>query len=322
MSRYARQMALPEVGPEGQARLARAHVLVAGAGGLGCPVLQYLAGAGIGEITVMDPDVVEESNLHRQPLYTMEDVGQYKAEAARRRLLAANPGVRLHPHARALDAANAGQAVRHADLVVDAADSFAVSYILSDECFAQGKPLISASVLGQSGYAGGFCGGAPSLRAVFPDLPAQAATCASAGVMGPAVGMIGALQAQMALQVLLGQMPSPLGQMFTLRLGSLELGGFRFDEATEPARPLPFTAAALLTPEDLAVELRDTVEAPLPAVPGALRLPREALSTAALPRDRRIVLCCHSGLRAWGAAAELRAAGYDSLALLAAGAGA
>ncbi|MEW2913248.1 HesA/MoeB/ThiF family protein [Leisingera sp. JC11] len=321
MSRYARQTILPEVGAEGQARLARAHVLVVGAGGLGCPVLQYLGGAGVGRITVMDGDVVEESNLHRQVLYSTADIGLPKAEAARQHLLAANPGLQVTARVLRLNAANAERMVAEADLVVDAADSFAVSYILSDECLRQGNVLISASALGQSGYAGGFCGGAPSLRAVFPDLPAQAATCATAGVMGPVVGLVGALQAQLALKALLDHQPSPLGQLFVFRLGELQMSSFRFDEAEEPEDALPFIAASHITAQDTVIELRGAAEAPQLPAPQARRVARADLAAAGLPREGRIVLCCRSGLRAWGAAQDLRQAGYGNLALLAAGDG-
>ncbi|KIC07848.1 thiamine biosynthesis protein ThiF [Leisingera sp. ANG-M1] len=319
MNRYARQMVLPEVGAEGQARLAEAHVLVVGAGGLGCPVLQYLGGAGVGRITLLDGDTVEESNLHRQVLYSMTDLGRPKAETARRHLLAGNPALKIDAQVRRLDAANAAGLVAAADLVVDAADSFAVSYVLSDECLRQGKTLISASALGQSGYAGGFCGGGPSLRAVFPDLPAQAATCATAGVMGPAVGMIGALQAQLALKALLDHQPSPRGQLFIFRLEELQVSSFRFDGAEEPDAALPFIAAAHITPQDTVIELRDAAEAPALPAPQARRIARADLAGAGLPREGRIVLCCRTGLRAWGAASDLQHAGYSNLALLAAG---
>ncbi|CUH98137.1 HesA/MoeB/ThiF family protein [Leisingera aquaemixtae] len=321
MSRYARQMILPEVGAGGQERLAKAHVLVVGAGGLGCPVLQYLGGAGVGRITVMDGDVVEESNLHRQVLYSMADLGRPKAEAARRHLLAANPDLQVTALVQPLDAANAAAMVAEADLVVDAADSFAVSYILSDTCRQQGKTLISASALGQSGYAGGFCGGGPSLRAVFPDLPAQSATCASAGVMGPAVGIIGALQAQLALKALLNHQPPPRGQLFIFRLQDLQVSAFRFDDATEPEDALPFIAASHIRPDDTVIELREAAEAPRLPAPQARRMARAGLLAAELPRAGRIVLCCRTGLRAWGAAQDLRQAGYGNLALLAAGDG-
>lgn len=318
-NRYARQMILPEVGAEGQARLAQAHVLVVGAGGLGCPVLQYLGAAGVGRITIMDGDVVEQSNLHRQVLYTMQDIGQPKAEAARQHLLAANPDLHVTADVRPLDAANAAAMVAKVDLVLDAADSFAVSYILSDACLQQGKVLISASALGQSGYVGGFCGPAPSLRALFPDLPTRAATCATAGVMGPVVGMIGTLQAQLALKVLLDHQPSPCGQLFSFRLEDLHISSFRFDGAEEPEDALPFVAASHVTAQDQLIELRPEQEAPEMVLPQARRILPADVPAAELARDRRIVLCCRSGLRAWGAATALRQQGYDNLALLAAG---
>lgn len=321
MSRYARQMILPEVGAGGQQRLAKAHVLVVGAGGLGSPVLQYLGGAGVGRITLMDGDAVEESNLHRQVLYSMADLGHPKAEAARRRLLAVNPDLQAAALVQPLDAANAPAMVAEADLVVDAADSFAASYILSDTCRAQGKTLISASALGQSGYAGGFCGGGPSLRAVFPDLPAQSATCATAGVMGPAVGIIGALQAQLALKALLNHQPSPRGQLFIFRLQDLQVSAFRFDDAAEPEDALPFIAPSHIRPDDTVIELREAAEAPRLPAPHARRMARADMLAADLPRAGRIVLCCRTGLRAWGAAQDLRQAGYGNLALLAAGDG-
>ena len=171
--RYARQMVLPEVGPAGQARLAAARVLVVGAGGLGSPVLATLAGAGVGHLTILDHDRVEESNLHRQPLYRMADLGRLKAEAARDALLAANPSIAVDARPVRLGVGNAPGLVADADLVLDCADSLAATYVLSDACHAQRKPLVSASVLGLSGYVGAFCGGVPSYRAVFPDMPAH-----------------------------------------------------------------------------------------------------------------------------------------------------
>ncbi|TNJ40583.1 HesA/MoeB/ThiF family protein [Phaeobacter sp. B1627] len=313
MSPFSRQIALPEVGRAGQARLAAAHVLVVGAGGLGCPVLTYLATAGLGQITVMDPDRVELSNLHRQPLFTPRDVGAMKVEAAGVRLRSQTPGLRLTLHATALGAANAAPAIAPVDIVVDAADSFAVSYILSDACLAADKPLISASALGVAGYVGGFCGGAPSLRAVFPDLPEQAATCSDAGVLGPLVGMIGAAEAQMVLQHLLGTTPPVVGQMLSFDMGRLQVTGFRFDTAKEPEAALRFVP--LGGGKDLVVDLRAATEAPQLATPRARRLSPDKVAEAGLPRDRRVILACSSGLRAWRAARRLQELGYRDLAL-------
>ena len=130
MSRYSRQTVLPEVGPQGLARLSRARALVVGAGGLGGPVLQYLAGAGVGQITLVDGDVVAEHNLHRQPLYRMDQVGRPKAQAAADALAALNPEAAIRPLVRMLDPANAPALVAAADVVRDCADTFAASLTL------------------------------------------------------------------------------------------------------------------------------------------------------------------------------------------------
>ena len=175
VDRYARQIILPQVGNTGQDRLQRSSVLVVGAGGLGCAVMQYLGAAGVGRLIAMDHDRVEETNLHRQPLYRMSDLGRPKTEAARSmRCSGLNPGLQITAVTQRLTPANAATWIAHADVVVDAADSFAVTYILSDECRRAHKYLISASVLGLSGYAGVFCGDVPSYQAVFPDLPRRA----------------------------------------------------------------------------------------------------------------------------------------------------
>lgn len=316
MNRYARQIALPEVGVAGQARLQGAHVLVAGAGGLGVPVLQYLVGAGVGTITLIDADLVSESNLHRQPLYRVQDIGHPKAQAAATALAALNPDVTIRPLVDWLSPANAPALVDQADVVLDCADTFAASFTLSDAAFLAGKPLISASALGLSGYVGGFCATAPSLRAVFPDLPQSAATCATAGVLGPVVAIIGALQAQMALAVLLGSTPSPLGQMMILDAASWRMSGFRFDGTPEPENAVPFLAASQISPGDLVIDLRG--EAPAPFLDVALHLPPEALPDLALPSENtRIVLACRTGLRAHHASTALRNRWAGDIALLA-----
>lgn len=311
MSRYARQQILPEIGAAGQQRLTRARVLVVGAGGLGSPVLQYLAGAGVGRLIIVDPDHVEEGNLHRQTLFRMSDIGQPKAQAAVTHVTALNPDVTCQAHVMSLTPANAPMLLDQVDLVVDAADSYAVSYTLSDLCLSRSLPLISASVLGQKGYVGGFCGGAPSLRALFPEAPDSGVSCAIAGVMGPAVGVIGSLQAQLVLQVILQMEPSPLGQMLSLDLQSFVLNSFRFDGAPEPKQIFEFIGCAQVRPEDQVFDLRDASEAPEPAVPGAARV------VADLQPDQRVVLCCSTGLRAWRKAQELHGQGHTNIALLA-----
>lgn len=319
MNRYTRQIILPQLGIAGQACLRAAHVLIVGAGGLGVPVLQYLTGAGIGRITLVDPDWVEITNLHRQPIYAPY-IGQPKADAAADVARVLNPDVSVTPLTTWLHPGNAPGLIVAADLVIDCADSYAASYILSDECMRAGRPLISASALGLGGYVGGFCDGAPSLRALFPDLPDMQATCASAGVLGPLVGMLGSLQAQMAMSVLLGMIPSPLGQLIRFEMQGFRTSSFRFDNAVEPsAAPHRFIARSDLKPDDFIADLRSTAEAPTPVAPHAQRLTVEDFGPGGARPDPncRAVLTCRSGLRAWRAADRLRNCWSGEIVLLA-----
>jgi len=320
--RYARQVILAEVGEQGQARLGAAHVLVVGAGGLGSAVLEYLSAAGVGRLTIVDPDRVEESNLHRQPLYRMTDIGALKVHAARASLLQLNPAVRIEAVAERLIAGNAARLMAGADLVVDAADSFAATYILSDACQRAGRVLVSASVLGLKGYVGVFCGNAPSYRAVFPELPRQAGSCAQSGVLGTAVGVLGTLQAHLTLAVLLDLEPSVRGRLLSVDLRTLHVGGFSFHGAPEPqGRALRFIDPADVQANDLVIDLRSLTEAPRSPFAAALRVEVEALEGAqvSVPSAPRVVLCCRTGVRAWRAARALTAQGHQNLALIALG---
>ncbi|HEX8755480.1 MAG TPA: HesA/MoeB/ThiF family protein [Steroidobacteraceae bacterium] len=315
-------MVLPEVGPEGQARLAAATVLIAGAGGLGCPVLQYLCAAGVGRLLIVDHDRVEESNLHRQPLFRMSDLGQPKARAAAAAMRQLTPQVAVEAAVERLTPANAAAWVSRAQVIIDAADSLALTYILSDECFRHRKPLVSASVLGLSGYVGAFCGGAPSYRAVFPDMPRQAGSCAQSGVLGTVVGVMGTLQAHMTLAILLGLQPTVLGQLVSIDFRTLRFSGFSFARAREPAEPaLRFIAPQEVRDADLVVDLRSLAEAPASPFPSALRIDVESIEREGVAgrSAARVVLCCRSGIRAWRAARALQQAGRTDLALIALG---
>ena len=321
--RYSRQTVLPELGEAGQARLADASVLVVGAGGLGCAALPYLAAAGVGRLVIVDHDVVEESNLHRQPLYRMSDLGSAKAHAARAALLAMNPAIRIETFDERLTPANSASITAEADVVIDAADSFAVTYVLSDACQrGGGRPLVSASVLGLSGYVGVFCGGAPSYRAVFPEMPRTAGSCSQAGVLGTAVGVMGTLQAHLALALLLEWQPPVVGRLISVDFRSLRVGGFSFSAATEPTNaPLTFIAPEQVSADDAVIDLRSRDEAPQSPFPDALRVSVEALESCevSLPKSARLVVCCRTGVRAWRAARTLQAQGYSNVALIALG---
>ena len=313
---------LPEVGAEGQYRLAESRVLVVGAGGLGSAVLPYLAGAGVGNLKLVDPDIVELSNLHRQPLFTEVDVGRLKVEAAADSLRAYNSSVQVETTSSRLDPSNALQMLGQADVALDCADSFAVTYVLSDACFELGLPLISASAVGFGGYAGGFCAGAPSVRAVFPSLPDQGLSCADAGVLGPVVGMIGCLQAQMALAVLMGFEPSPLGKLMRFDGRELRFSELRFQSAPEPTvGQFQFISAESVESNDIVVDLRGVEEAENLAVRGAIRSSVDKIEQlgSSLKPSKRLVLCCRTGFRAWKAAERLRPNWGGEIALVAMG---
>ncbi|BBO29354.1 hypothetical protein AltI4_37420 [Alteromonas sp. I4] len=324
MNRYTRQTCLPEIGNSGQLCLENAHVLIVGVGGLGCAALPYLAGAGVGKMTLIDPDTVSESNLHRQVLYKEADIGNPKVACARDWVSQHNAALEVETHFSALSPEDADKLCDQADIVLDCADSFAVSYTLSDACMRTRTPLISASVLAFAGYVGGFCGTRPSLRAVFPDLPAQAQSCASAGVMGPVVGVLGCLQAQFALNTLLAIEPSPVGQLLSVDLKNLQQSGFRFDSASEPPTQdaLTFISPRDITQEDWVVDVRDGMtETSRQSDAIVQHFSLDDFRTRQYKPDehRRAVIVCRTGLTAWRAARLLQTYWQGDIRLIAMG---
>ncbi|HEX5304624.1 MAG TPA: HesA/MoeB/ThiF family protein [Dyella sp.] len=209
---YSRQTRLRDVGDTGQAKLAAARVLVIGAGGLGVPVISYLAGAGVGALGIVDHDVLDASNLHRQVMYDARDVGQRKVDLAARRVAALNPTVQVHTYAEPLTADTAVDVFAQYDLVVECTDDLASRYLASDAAVLTGTPLVLASVYQYEGQLQVVTAvpGEPCLRCLWPDPPAPglAGSCVESGVLGPVPGVLGTLQAMEALKLLLG-LPQP-----------------------------------------------------------------------------------------------------------------
>jgi molybdopterin/thiamine biosynthesis adenylyltransferase len=210
VERYSRQLVLPEWSEAAQLALREASVLVVGAGALGSPVAAYLAGAGVGRLGIVDSDAVEVSNLHRQPLHFTPDIGVAKAHSAAAKLRFLNPDVVVEPY----QARFAPPMLEGADLVVDCSDSFATRYEVNAACCAARVPLVEGGVIGLSGLVMAIRPGVSACyRCAFPEPPPEAPSCAEAGVLGPAAGVIGSLQALEALK-LLGGLEEPLLDAF------------------------------------------------------------------------------------------------------------
>ena len=205
--RYARQLVLPGFGAEGQRRPAAGSVLIVGAGGLGSPAALYLAAAGVGRIGIVDSDVVELSNLHRQVLHGMADVGRPKTESARETLEACNDDVEVVPIAARFDQTNARALVRAYDLVLVAVDNFPTRYLLNDAAVREGRPVVHGAIYQYEGQAAVFAApGGPCYRCVFldPPEPPPGPPCPPPGLLGVLPGVIGVLQATEAIKLLTG----------------------------------------------------------------------------------------------------------------------
>ncbi len=234
LERYARHIVLPEIGGSGQQRLKRARVLVIGAGGLGAPVLEYLAAAGVGTLGIVDDDAVSLSNLQRQVIHGTDSVGMAKGESARQSIAHINPNVAVELHDLRLTAENAPALVRAYDIVVDGSDNFETRYAAADACAAEKKPLVHAAVgrfdgsltvlkpfeTGPDGQPN------PTYRDLFPEAPPAGLvpSCAEAGVLGALTGVIGTLQAMEAIKLVTG-----IGEPLVGRLLLYDALAARFD---------------------------------------------------------------------------------------------
>lgn len=233
--RYARHLMLEGVGEAGQERLGAGRVLVIGAGGLGSPVVLYLAAAGVGTIGIADPDLVELSNLQRQIVHRTADLGRPKVESAREKMVAVNPEVTVETYPFRVMASGIGELVARYDFVIDATDNFAAKFLINDACVLAGTPYSHGGILRFAGQTMTVCPGAsPCYRCIFPESPAgeTAVACSRAGVMGVLPGVIGTIQATEAVKYLLG-----IGDLLAGRLLTYDSLRLRFREV--PVRRNP-----------------------------------------------------------------------------------
>lgn len=345
--RYARHLALPEVGYPGQMRLQAAKVLIIGAGGLGSPAALYLAAAGVGQLGIADHDAVELSNLQRQILHGTPDVGQPKVASAAAALHRLNPGLEVVPHALQVSAANVLDLIRPYDVVLDGTDNFSTRYLVNDACVLLGKPNVYGSIYRFEGQASLFAPhlGGPCYRCLYPEPPppGSAPSCAEAGVLGVLPGVIGVVQATEAIKLILGLGTSLLGRL--LLYEALEMRFRELKVRRDPhcalcgdhptiktLIPIPNACSTPMHPDEvtvqdmqqalanpaLGIQVLDVREAEEYAhfhVPGVPLVPLSELAArvAELNPAQPYYLHCKGGVRSLKAVDLLRAAGFQSV---------
>ncbi len=340
---YDRQLRLPEIGPDGQERLKKSRVLVIGAGGLGCSALQYLAAAGVGTLGICEFDTVEASNLHRQVLYTTEDIGQPKVDAAAARLRQLNPLIHVQTHPQAFGSENARSLLMQYDLILDATDQMETKLLISDVASGMWKPLVHASLYQYEGQILTVLPGGPCLRCLWPTVMEEAAGCMDGGILGSVAGALGALQALEALKQLL-DLPGKLGKddMLTLDLLSHQTHRLKrarnkecpicrlqvSDEEEEPDNPQPVKIRMERIPQSELSEwiILDTSEersphCPANPVPPLWHVPYSeyVMNPPTLDPNKKYLLVCPYGGRSLFLAKALRRQGVPHVYSLAGG---
>lgn len=339
--RYQKHLNLPEIGTQGQLRLKNARVLVVGAGGLGCPVLLYLTAAGVGRIGIIDPDVVDLSNLQRQVIYTTDEVGNPKAKVAVSHLKRLNPELTFDTYTTALDIGNARTIIDEYDIVVDCTDNFKVRYLVNDICVTLGKPFVYGAIHrfeGQVAVLNADLGDGrkgPTYRCLFPEYPneIEIPNCNDTGVLGVLPGVIGLYQANEVIKLITG-IGQPLNEHLLmvdlLAMSQQKIKTKRRADADDLARqglasagirPAPASSGPQkMSARDLAdrlaigdsiflLDVRERPEYDLCHLEGAVLIPIDMIpnNRKRIPTDRPVVVYCHHGIRSANVAQYLYA---------------
>jgi sulfur-carrier protein adenylyltransferase/sulfurtransferase len=345
VARYSRHLIIPDVGVPGQKRLKNAKVLVVGAGGLGSPALLYLAAAGVGTLGIVDFDVVDESNLQRQVIHGVSDIGKPKAVSAQESIAEINPHVKVVLHQERLDSDNALDVFRDYDLVLDGTDNFATRYLVNDACVLLGKPYVWGSIYRFEGQVSVFWNEhGPNYRDLYPEPPppGMVPSCAEGGVLGVLCASIGSVMVTEAIKLitgigesLLGRLmvydalemsyrtikirKDPKGEAITQLIDYEEFCGVVSDDAQRAAAGSTITATELKDMIDAGkdpylVDVREPVEFEIVKIPGGVLIPKDRIlsgeALAELPQDKPLVLYCRTGVRSAEALAAVKAAGF------------
>ncbi|ALG06726.1 adenylyltransferase/sulfurtransferase MoeZ [Kibdelosporangium phytohabitans] len=349
VARYSRHLIIPDVGVDGQKRLKNAKVLVVGAGGLGSPALLYLAAAGVGTLGIVDFDVVDESNLQRQVIHGVSDVGKPKAVSARESIAEINPFVHVNLHEAHLNSENALEIFRDYDLILDGTDNFATRYLVNDAAVLLGKPYVWGSIFRFEGQVSVFWEDAPNgqglnYRDLYPEPPppGMVPSCAEGGVLGVLCASIGSIMVTEAIKLLTGIGEPLLGRLMVY--DALEMSYRTIKIRKDPESPKitelidyeafcgvvsddaqKAAAGSTITPRELKekfdrgdnfalIDVREQHEYEIVSIPGAVLIPKDRIlsgeALAELPQDKPIVLHCKSGARSAEALAALHKAGF------------
>ncbi len=349
VARYSRHLIIPEFGVDGQKRLKNARVLVIGAGGLGAPTLLYLAAAGVGTIGIVDFDVVDESNLQRQIIHGVADVGRSKAQSARDSIAEVNPLVEVRLHEERLEPHNAVNLFEHYDLILDGTDNFATRYLVNDAAVLAQKPYVWGSIYQFEGQVSVFWEDAPdgrglNYRDLYPEAPppGMVPSCAEGGVLGILCASIASVMGTEAIKLITGIGESLLGRLMVY--DALEMSYRTITIRKDPSTPkitelidyeqfcgvasddtAQAAAGSTITPRELQdlldsdkkvvlIDVREPVEWDINHIDGAQLIPmsliRSGQGLAKLPQDRMPVLYCKTGVRSAEALAALKKAGF------------
>jgi adenylyltransferase/sulfurtransferase len=349
--RYSRHLIMPEVGAEGQQRLNAARVLCIGAGGLGSPAALYLAAAGVGTLGIVDLDDVDLSNLQRQILHGTKDIGRRKVESARDRLRDVNPEIAIEIHDARFTSANAQELVSRYDVVVDGSDNFATRYLSNDVCVWAKKPNVYGSVFRFEGQATVFAPhlGGPCYRCLFPEPPAPGTVpnCAEAGVLGVLPGIIGSIQANEAIKLILGKGESLVGRLLHFDAMKMKFREFKLrpdsscpvcGETPTITGPIDYEQFCGVTPNDavatisvqefkrkidnneplFVLDVREPAEYEIAHMENSTLIPLRDLPErlSEVDRTKPIVAFCHKGVRSVLAVDLLQDAGFENVSSL------
>jgi len=340
--RYSRHVLVPEISIIGQRRVKAAKVLCVGAGGLGSPVLMYLAAAGVGTVGIVDFDVVEESNLQRQIIHGQSDIGTSKAKSAKRKIAEINPYIQVIMHDVRLDRSNVLEIFKGYDLIIDGTDNFATRYLINDACVLLHKPYIWGSVLRFDGQASVFWSEhGPCYRCLHPTPAHDVPNCAEAGVLGVLCALIASIQATEAIKLIIGIGEPLIGELIiydalAMSFRKIEIKNDpacvlcgtnptqkglldNYEEFCSPAAAAAISVDELKTKMDkgddfLLIDVREANEFEIVRIPGSVLIPLgnfiDGSALKNLPRDKEIILHCHLGRRSATALSILKNAGF------------